>query len=55
MVQSYAHAERIRQSSSIRINPQAGNAAGVWMTSCPEELVLRILRILKRQGVEVDR
>ena len=22
--------------------PQTGNEAGVWMTSCPEEMVLRI-------------
>ena len=24
------------------INPQTGNRAGVWMTSCPEEMVMRI-------------
>ena len=42
MVQSYARAERIRQSLSVIINSHIGNRAGVWMTSCPEEMVLRI-------------
>ena len=38
----YAHAERICQSPFVIINPQTGNGAGVWMTSRPEEMVLRI-------------
>ena len=41
MVQSYDRTEKIWQSSVI-IYPQTGNVAGVWMTSCPEEMVLRI-------------
>ena len=38
MVQSYARAERIWQSSSIIINLYTGNGAGVWMKPCPEEM-----------------
>ena len=39
---SYARGQRIWQSPFVIINPQTGNGAGVWMTSCPEEMVLRI-------------
>ena len=38
----YARAQRIGQSPFVKINPQTGNVAGVWMTSCPEEMVLII-------------
>ena len=47
MVQPYAHAEMIWQSSSIIINLQTGNGAGVWMTLCSEEMVLRIWEFWK--------
>ena len=42
MVQSYACVERIWQSPFVIINHKKGNGAGVWMMSCPEEMVLRI-------------
>ena len=32
----------------VIIKPQKGNAAGLWMTSCPEEMVLRIWGFWKR-------
>ena len=32
----------------VIINPQTGNGVGVWMTPCPEEMVLRIWRFWKR-------
>ena len=41
-VQFYTRTQRIWQSPFVIINPQTGNGAGVWMTSCPEEMVLRI-------------
>ena len=34
--------------------PHTGNRAGVLMTSCPEEMVQRILRILKNSELKVD-
>ena len=36
------------KDKTITINPQPGNGAGVWMTSCPEEMVLRIWGFWKR-------
>ena len=44
----YARAQRIWQSSFVIINPQTGNGAGVWMSSCPEEMVLGIWGFWKR-------
>ena len=41
-VQFYTRAQRIWQSLFVIINPLTGNGAGVWMTLCPEEMVLRI-------------
>ena len=41
-MQFYAHVQRIWQSPFVINNPQTGNGAGVWMMSCPEEMVLRI-------------
>ena len=32
----------------VIMNPQTGNGAGMWMTSCPEEMVLRIWGFWKR-------
>ena len=32
----------------VILNPQTGNGARVWMTSCPEEMVLRIWGFWKR-------
>ena len=36
----------------VTINPQTGNGAGVRMTSCPEEMVLRIWGFWKKESVE---
>ena len=47
MVLSYGHTERIWQSPFVIINSQTGNGAEVLMTSCPEEMVLRILGFWK--------
>ena len=42
LVKSYACLEGIWQSPFVIINHQTGNGVGVWVTSCPEEMVLRI-------------
>ena len=55
LVQFYAHAQRIWQSPFLSINPQTGNKAGVWMTSCPEEMVLRIWGFSKDVSWVFDR
>ena len=41
-VQFYTPTQRIWQSPLVIINPRIENGAGVWMTSCLEEMVLRI-------------
>ena len=46
-VQMYAFVQRIWLSPFVIINLQTGNGAGLWMTSCPEEIVLRIWRFWK--------
>ena len=37
----------------VIINPKIGNEAGVWMTSCPEEMVPRIWGFRKRVSWEL--
>ena len=39
--------QRIWQSPFVIINHQTGKGAGVWMTSCPKEMVLGILGFWK--------
>ncbi len=34
--------------------PQTGNRAGMWMTSCPEEMVLGIWKSLKKIQLSSD-
>ena len=48
LVQFDARAQRIWQSPFVILNPQTGNRAGVWMTSCPEKMVQRIWEFRKR-------
>ena len=55
MVQSYARAEMIWQTSSVIINPRKRGGAGVWMTTCPVEMVLRIWRFWKDSSWVYDR
>ena len=55
LVRFYARAERIWQSLFVIIHPQTGNGAGVWMTSCPEEMVQRIWRFWKDVTLEFNR
>ena len=56
---SHGRAERIWQPSYVIINSQTGNEAGHavggnWVGgSYPEDMVLRIFRILKKKGIEV--
>ena len=55
LVQFYARVPRIWQSPFVIINPQTGNGAGVWMTSCPEEMVLRMWEFWKDVSWAFDR
>ena len=51
-VQFYARAQRIWQSPFVIINPQTGNGAGVWMTSCPKEMACEF-EDFKNTAVEI--
>ena len=50
-MQFYARAKRIWQSQFVIMNPQTEKGAGVWMTSCLWEMVLRIWGFYKTSWI----
>ena len=50
---SFTLARKVYDNHLCNNKPQTGNGAGVWMTSCPVEMVLRIWGFWKRVSWEL--